>query len=225
VSTNLDLRAIAFAAACVFAVGCGSSHSSARPSGGATPDGVTKAKAFAYAQGVNLRPADVPSMNAFAGETTGGSVVRFELTPKRGCGAVDRGESFDTLSPVFSTGRGYPERLPAEGLHSRVSVVSSAAEQTRDFSARVCDGTRNAKSERLPSPLPGVRVFARRMRDTAPSYMFRSARVTLYRDRFSIIVGPAEVVLAVMSAPRPPRADLERRLLSLLYRRAKAHPL
>jgi hypothetical protein len=50
--------------------------------------------------------------------------------------------------------------------------------------------------------------------------MFRSRNVALYRDRFTFVVGPAEVVLAVSSAPRPPRAEPERRLVSLLYERA-----
>jgi hypothetical protein len=54
---------------------------------------------------------------------------------------------------------------------------------------------------------------------------FGTHNTTLYTDGFRFVVGPAEVLLAVISAPRPPRAEFERRLLQLLYSRAKAHRL
>jgi hypothetical protein len=193
---------------------------------------VTRARATAFEEAVNLRPSDVPEMRSFGGTNeSGGEVVHFELTPKATCGATDHGERFDGYSPVFSLRGGYPQSLPAEGLHSRVSVMPTADEQERDFAAQLCElrrseATRESTRPRsLPSPLPGVPVLAIRTRTAAPKYMFEQAKVTLYRDRFSFIVGPAEVVLAVSSAPRPPRPGLERRLLSLLYTRAEAHKL
>lgn len=55
--------------------------------------------------------------------------------------------------------------------------------------------------------------------------MFGPTKVRLYSDGFRFVVGPAEVKLAVTSAPRPPNAELERRLLALLYSRATAQKL
>jgi hypothetical protein len=46
-----------------------------------------------------------------------------------------------------------------------------------------------------------------------------------YRDTFSFVVGAAEIVLNIETAPRPPHTGVERRLLSLLYSRAEAQKL
>ncbi len=199
---------------------------------------MTRAKAVAYAQAVNLRPGDVPSMHAFGGLEATGQIVHFQLTPVRSCGSADSGEEFDVYSPTFRRlGRVQRARvsgylsLPAEGLHSKVAVKQSAAEQERDFSAHVCDNAhfeatrRSARHQDLPSPLFGVRILGVRTWRTAPRVMFGTANVTLYSDRFSFVVGPAEIVLAITSTPGPPRTELERRLLLLLDSRAKAHRL
>jgi hypothetical protein len=122
--------------------------------------------------------------------------------------------------------------LPADGLHSKVAIKRSAGEQERDFAtAQLCDeahsgATRgDAKRQDLPSPLPGVRVLGVRTWRTAPRAWFGTADVTVYSDRFRFVVGPAEIVLAIMSAPRPPSSEREQGLLSLLYSRAEAHKL
>jgi hypothetical protein len=196
---------------------------------------ISMTHAVAYAHTVNLRPGDVPGMHSFGGLDATGQVVNFQLTPVRGCGSVDRGKEFDVYSPIFrrpgrAQRRGYLP-LPAEGLHSKVAVKPSAVEQERDFSAFVCDNARieamrrSARHQVLPSPLPGVRVFGTRTWRTAPRAMFGTADVTLYSDRFNFVVGPAEIVLVIGRAPSPPRTELERRLLSLLYSRAEAHKL
>jgi hypothetical protein len=206
------------AALVVLASGCGSGDHR-----------VTRAQAIAFARAVNLRR--VVGMSSEGGHEPNGQVVRFELTPSHGCGPSDRGERFDFYSPIFRRSRG--ERrgpagghvpLPTEGLHSKVSVLQSAAEQERDFSARACDTRSEAKkpnAQRLPSPLLGVRVLGLRTWRTAPRYMFGPTNVLLYSDGFHFVVGPAEVKLAVMSAPRPPNAEREHYLLLLLYNRAK----
>src|SRR5579859_976703 len=189
---------------------------------------VTRAQAIAFASAVNLR--QVPGMSGEGGHEPNGAVATFEVTPAPGCGASDRGERFDFYSPIFrrSPGRrvhtGFPLPLPAEGFHSKISVMPSTAEQERDFSAHACDMPSEAKKPnalRLPSPLPGVRVLGLRTWRTAPSYMFGPTNVLLYSDGFRFVVGPAEVKLAVTSAPRPPNAGFEHYLLSLLYSRAK----
>ena len=46
-----------------------------------------------------------------------------------------------------------------------------------------------------------------------------------YEDFLGFAVGPAVIVLSDTSSPRPFPAATERRLLSLLYSRAKAHKL
>jgi hypothetical protein len=210
-------------------VGCGGSHQR----------GIARAEAVAYAHAVNLRPSDVPGMSGVVGHEQNGQIVNFRLTPERGCGAEDSGEEFVVYSGIFRrSSRGQRGRvvgayrsLPAEGLHSRVAVMQSTAEQERDFAASLCDHARSeaargvTRSQDLPSPLPGLRVLGVRSWRVAPKSVFGIANVTLYDDHFSFVVGPAEIVLNLNSAPRPPSPELERRLLSLLYNRAKAHKL
>src|ERR1700756_4445215 len=103
---------------------------------------VTRARAIAFARAVNLRVGDVQGMEAVGGREPNGQVVSFQLTPRSGCGPADSGGRFDFYSPSFR--RPVKERrvrpggqvaLPAEGLHSKVSVVLSAAEQERDFAS------------------------------------------------------------------------------------------
>jgi hypothetical protein len=193
--------------------------------GGGRGSRTTRAEAVAFADAVNLRRGDVSQMHAFGGNDGNGSLVRFELKALKGCGVSDRGERFDVYSPVFSTARGDPQPLPAEDLHSRVAVMRSADEQKRDFATQACDLRRSSEasagSQVLPSPVPGLPVFGLRTHRIAPGWMFRDANVTRYSDGFSFVVGAAEVRLAVISAPRPPRPGLERRLLLLLYERAR----
>jgi hypothetical protein len=208
--------ALAFTAVAALLAGCGGSHEAR----------TTRAEALAFGHAVNLAPDDVPGMHSFGSREPSGSIVHFQLTPRSGCGATDRGERFDVYSPAFSTARGDPQPLPAEDLHSRVAVMRTAGEQGRDFAANVCStkkseaSTGTTRTQTLPSPLPGVEVFGLRTWTVAPSYKF-GAGVSQYSDRFSFAVGPAEVVLAITSAPRPPRAGRERSLVSLLYERAR----
>ncbi len=189
---------------------------------------VTRAQAIAFADEVNLR--HVLGMSSEGGHEPNGQVVRFELTPSHRCGPSDRGERFDFYSPIFrQSGRGHREHadppvpLPAEGLHSKISVMVSAAEQEHDFSALDCDARSGAKkpnAQRLPSPLPGVRVLGLRTWSSAPRSIFGGTNAVLYSDGFRFVVGAAEVKLAVSSAPHPPDARREHYLLSLLYSRA-----
>jgi hypothetical protein len=229
-------RIVVISAVVLALLACGVVGALAAPGGESTP--ISRTQAVAYAHAVNLRPGDVPGMHSFGGSEANGLVVKFRLTPATGCGSADSGEEFDVYSPVFrrlgrrhrASVHGYLS-LPAEGLHSKVDVKQSAAEQERDFSAVMCDNAhivktrRSARHQVLPSPLPGVGLLGTRTWRTAPKAMFGTANVTLYSDRFSFVVGPAEIVLAITSAPGPPRTELERRLLSLLYSRAEAHKL
>jgi hypothetical protein len=50
-------------------------------------------------------------------------------------------------------------------------------------------------------------------------------RPTYYEDTFGFAVGPSEIVLVFAGVERPFPFSEERRLLSLLYGRAKAHEI
>jgi hypothetical protein len=193
----------------------------------------TRAEAIAFAGGVNLRAGEfTENVSSEGAPEPDGAVVRFEVTPPRGCGPSYRGERFDFYSPVFRPSArarrvrlaGGHLSLPAEGFHSKVSVMKSAGEAQRDFSANACAARAAAEAHHaqlLPGPaLPMVRLLGLRTWRTAPSYMFERTDVRLYSDGFRFVMGAAEVKLAVTSAPRPPRAELERHLLSVLYNEA-----
>lgn len=220
---------IGFMARCAAALGGAAIVLLASGCGGGTHR-VTRAHALVFAREVNL--TQILGMSGEGGHEPDGGVSRFELTPSLGCGRAIRGERFDFYSPIFRRSRGRQRVRPSgshrplslEGLHSKVSVMQSAAAQGRDFSARLRDMRSKATkpdAQRLPSPPLGVNVLGLRTWRRAPRHMFGPADVLLYSDGFSFVVGPAEVKLAVTSSPRPPNAGLEHYLLSLLYDRAK----
>jgi hypothetical protein len=78
----------------------------------------------------------------------------------------------------------------------------------------------------LPFPLPGVAGYGLRVSGTLAAALFhQKRRPAYYEDTFGFAVGPAEIVLHADAAARPFPLALERRLLSMLYGRAKAHTL
>ena len=53
----------------------------------------------------------------------------------------------------------------------------------------------------------------------------KQVRLSVYRDVFDFLAGPAEVNMSVTGFGNPPPKATERRLLSLLYTRAETHKL
>jgi hypothetical protein len=137
--------------------------------------------------------------------------------------------------------------LPVETVQSTVYVMQSAALARQDVATigsagvRACIehqltqqhktnvGNEPDKSQvhvsSLPSPLRGVKVYGMRVSGTlAAAFTGDGVRPPFYDDTVSFAVGATEIVLRVTSAPHAPTAT-ERRLLALLYTRAKAHKL
>jgi hypothetical protein len=137
--------------------------------------------------------------------------------------------------------------LPVETVQSTVYVMQSAALAREDVATigsagvRACIkhqrthhdktyvGNEPDKSQiqvsSLPSPLQGVKVYGMRISGTlAAAFTGDRVRPPFYDDTFSFAVGATEIVLRVTGAPHAP-TPTERRLLALLYSRAKAHKL
>jgi hypothetical protein len=75
----------------------------------------------------------------------------------------------------------------------------------------------------LPS---GIAGFGMRVSGTFAAALFhQKTRPAFYEDTFGFAVGSAEIVLRAGGVARPFPSAEERRLLSLLYERAKAHAL
>jgi hypothetical protein len=137
--------------------------------------------------------------------------------------------------------------LPVETVESAVYVMQSSALASQDVATigsagvRACIKHRQARRHgtnvgnepdkshvevsSLPSPLRGVKVYGLRVSGTlAAAFSGDGVRSSFYDDTLSFAVGATEIVLKVTSAPHAPTAT-ERRLLALLYSRAKAHKL
>jgi hypothetical protein len=152
-------------------------------------------------------------------------------------------------SPTFGVGSG-EKRYTAE---SEVIVMPTAAIATEDrkaaLSARgyacfareesssISSGPRRGGGvvhlgrrvlSRLPSPLPGVDgSFEWREAETETETLpnGRRTRSRGYLNLLGFVFGRAEITLYTLAVSRPVPAATERRLLSLLYSRAKAHKL
>lgn len=230
----------------VFAVGCGASSVGTRDPGGP----VSESHAIAYAKAVNLRPSDVQglvgSTVALRRETKYGP---FGTLGERCTGGVDTpGEVFGVLSQRFS--RNYERQssfFPIESVFSAVYLLRSDAIASHEVAvfvsarARSClkrdnydhatiTGTKREPSftdvKIAPLSLPAGRASAHGDRVTAVEAAFLEAprvrgRPNYYEDFVGFSVGPAVITLHATGSPRPFPAATERRLLSLLYRRAE----
>lgn len=208
----------------------------------ATP--VTRAQAIVFAHEVNLHASDVPQMSARTAEGEKASVGPEAIETSRCAGTTSPAlRVADVHSPRFASGAG----VGAESVKSDVEVKPSAAAAERDAAAlrgeravlcikRLLAGLA-AKAARSgvakitsvsvssqPAPLPNPSPSF----DIRISFRVSTARaggisLPLYLDALGFASGPAEVSLAASRAKQPPSGALERRLLSLLYRRASAH--
>ena len=138
---------------------------------------------------------------------------------------------------------------PVEGAHSVVYVMREPAIASRN----VDSGRRAATPECLtrlrtketlgrfiggepyksgisassiPFPLAGVAGYGLRVHGILAAAVYRlKMRPTYYEDTFGFAVGSAEIVLVFTGVERPFPYVEERRLLSLLYGRAKTHEI
>jgi hypothetical protein len=216
-----------------------------RSASGARTASITKVQAVAYARAVNLRAGDVPAMAVTGpGKSEGIRQRRSSGALARCAGIVSQGQQFvDISSPTFIGGRA----LEQEQISSGVSVLSSAAVAALEFAAirsargRACITSfaeRELSSESrgllhyvrlvaapLRAPLAGIDAsFGLRLTVilAAPR---GGHRFYLYLDFLGFRDGPAEISLNASGFSHPVSSATERRLLSTLYARARAHKL
>jgi hypothetical protein len=167
----------------------------------------------------------------------------------------EAGEVVGVYSPRFRHSGGVRQvlgvtipRLPLEIVNSAVYVMRDAALAGRDMAKlRSTDGrsclehliavraSAQVRGEAYksgievsfpPSPVAGIEAYGLHVSGTVAALLGGTrTRPAFYDDTFSFVVGRAEIVLRVESTPRPIRPALERKLLSLLYSRARAHKL
>jgi hypothetical protein len=224
-------------ASAILGAGCGASASKADPLG-------ASAQAAVLANAINLRQADVPGLSA-----------RFERDreapsgPLGNCDQASARGRIGFLSQRF--GRGGNRLLPTESLSSGVYVMASEAQAIRQFDAlgsaraRTCirhdvertieKGERERAEPFLAAPVEVVSVAPlvrplpvaglRRVVRLAVASRFAEGRSRVYTDQYGFVVGRVLVDLLAVSSPHPLPLATERRLLALLYSRARAHRL
>lgn len=214
---------------------------------------VVRTQAVAFANAVNLHTSDTPGMGTLApgfvietGPPFGSCTTRFDRSEE--VVAVDSPwflRSRDQRQVRF----GDPEHPPVEATHSAIYVMREAALASQNVSAARRAGApacvqrsraressgrsigresyeRQIQASSLPFPLRGVPGYGLRVSGTfAASLFHQRTRPVFYDDTYAFAVGPAEIVLHANGVGKPFSAAMERRLLSLLYRRAKAHAL
>jgi hypothetical protein len=241
--------AIALAGAGCVIVGCGGGGSSTTSNSGAPqaiasttdPSGapITKAQAVAYAHAVNLQAADVPDLRISAPERPG------KIAPDEGAFARCVGESDPRreIAKFKSATFKYPTGFGQVG--SSVTVQPTQALALSNFRASLQPRLLTCLKNMLPVALAGkaegrlrygpvnvTRVSGLPVPEATGVAIRTSIIVTrlrypvpIYVDEFGFIAGPAEITLITEGAPRPIPAEVEARLLSLLYSRAKEHKL
>jgi hypothetical protein len=233
----------ALAALCVVLVACG-----ARARAGATTDRVTKAKAIAYANAVNLRERDVrPWIQREPGRTVVASPALAADARCRGGISPYRWVEF-RYSPIFAS------RLVG-AMESTVLVLPTTDLADDDARARLSergfacfseaerqllsaatltvkghtDRVGSVEISRLPAPLPGVPgAFEWRVTYTLTRAFPHGAAAifaTNYLDYFGFNAGPAEIMLSTRGYIAPLAKAKELAVLTAVYHRAEAHSL
>jgi hypothetical protein len=239
----MALSPLAVAMCCVLLAACGG--------GGGGP--VAKTRAVAFADAVNLRGSDVPAMGAFVAgfETRNGPPFGSCTAHVGASDEVVAVESpwFHRFGGRRDAHIGVAVQPPVEGAHSVVYVmrepalasrsvasgrIAGAAECVTRLSAKEASGgvighepyKLRIRGSAVPFPVAGVAGYGFRVQGTLAAALYHlKTRPAYYEDTFGFAVGPAEIVLHTTGVPRPFPWAVERRLLSLLYERAKAHAL
>lgn len=222
--------------------------------GGVTTDPVTKTQAIAFARRVNVRNTDAPRMATLvAGFETKNGPPYSGCTAH--VGVRDQIAAVESPWLLRSTGRRRSRIQsavpvpPVEGVHSVVYVMREPVVARRNVaSARSAAApkcvTRLSSKETsgrfighesyklrisgssIPFPLAGVDGYGLRLRGTLAAAVYHlKKRPAYYEDTFGFAIGPAEIVLCFVGVERPFPLAEERRLLSLLYGRAKVQKL
>ena len=112
-------------------------------------------------------------------------------------------------------------RVGAAGCVQRLSVGESSGRLVGREPYK-----RQIEASSLPFPLSGVTGYGLRVRGTLAAALYhQKERPTYYEDTFGFAVGPAEIVLDTIGVDGRFPPATERRLLSLLYDRARARAL
>ncbi len=208
---------LALVVSTVILSGCGNS-SSASSSGAVLDPGtpITSAQALAYAHAVNLRAGDLP------GTTSKRYVEVVKYQRKHGpfprCSHLPAGELLMKVqSPIFGSAYWW--------ARSTVAAMSSDTFAATYVSAL---GNPNDRHCLLP-PQPELKVAFGTLPIAPPSMGLRATDgagtpAQTHQDFFAFAAGRAVVTLTI-SGSRTPPLTTDRRLLSLLYQRAKAHKL
>ena len=197
--------------------GCGGAHRSSP--GTAT---ITSAAAgLVFASAVNIRVADLPGAQAAAPGGTGPSPGTVALSFARCDGGVSpKRVVLEARSTLLSA------RSRSLLVRSRVTLWPSEALASRNFTAFASElGSRCAlryggtSVSRLRVALPGgARALGQRI--AVPSGSEHTGEIG-YHDIIGFVCGPAEIVLTTAGFSRPVEPQTERRLLDVLYRRAR----
>lgn len=209
---------------------------------------ITKAVATAFANAVNLTPADVPGTASIGLE--GEHKEGHSLTETM-CGLRESHVHVaDVQSPTFRSG-GNGGGVPLQEVKSDVEVVATAALAGRKLAhieSEIQSPRARACLERAYA-----RIFAKELSKGRNAFALGRATVSvlhpamprsfgialvlpfalkvngltvhtgLYVDGFGFIDGQAGVSLTAIRFTRPIPTETEQRLLALLYRRAKAN--
>jgi hypothetical protein len=233
-----------FAVCVIPSVGCGV--------GGTDP--VTKPQAIAFARAVNIRRADVPGMSVYvaAFETKNGppySDCTTNIDSRDRVAAMESPWLLRSKRRLPSSVRFAIPVPPVEGVHSVVYVMrepviasSNVASgrrattpecltrlRTKETSGRFIGDEQyklGIRASSIPFPLAGVAGYGLRVQGTLAAAVYHlKMRPTYYEDTFGFAVGASEIVLVFTGVERPFPSGEARRLLSLIYGRAKAHAL
>ena len=240
---------LALAAIVVLVSGCGGGSGTTGTAATAASATAANSRAVAYARAVNLRASDVPGMVSRVRERRAGAPPLGAAVARCDGGVIRADEVVGIRSPRFrnqpqhQSGQGSASiRLSTEAVTSEVYVMRSEALAHKDVAAAISPRGRaclarvrkRAEAERLerhvevsalPVALAGTSAYGLRVSGVEVGEPHSSSGAHIYSDTFGFAVGPAEVVLRATGMGHPVKSSTARRLLAVLYSRAKAHQL